>query len=66
MHKTTHNPVSQTQKNIKIVVVIFLSVSRYGFTRDLPADIGVWPNGKATDFDSVYAGSIPATPASTL
>ena len=23
---------------------------------------GVWPNGKATDFDSVDAGSIPATP----
>ena len=25
-------------------------------------DNGVWPNGKATDFDSVDAGSIPATP----
>lgn len=25
-------------------------------------DIGVWPNGKATDFDSVDVGSIPAIP----
>ena len=25
-------------------------------------DTGVWPNGQATDFDSVDAGSIPATP----